>query len=283
MECSTWNIAGNTRSCAGTCYNTPPMKKTVAIVNQKGGVGKTTTAINLAASLALTGEKILLIDIDPQGNSTSGLGITRSELAQSLYEALAGSCSLGDAAVETVIENLFLVPSSIDLLGAEIELVDRQEREHVLSATIAACRDDYRFIIIDCPPSLGLLTLNALVAAESVIVPVQCEYYALEGLSMLLRTISLIQGAFNPGLDIEGILLTMFDPRNNLSHQVANNLREHFGDKVYETIIPRNVALGEAPSHGKPVILYDIKSRGAQSYLALAKEILRESSVGQRA
>lgn len=259
------------------------MKKTVAIVNQKGGVGKTTTAINLASSLALAGEKILLIDIDPQGNSTSGLGITRSELALSLYEALSGSCSLSDAAVETVIENLFLVPSSIDLLGAEIELVDRQQREHVLAATIAACRDDYRFIIIDCPPSLGLLTLNALVAAESVIVPVQCEYYALEGLSMLLRTISLIQGSFNPGLDIEGILLTMFDPRNNLSHQVANNLREHFGDKVYETIIPRNVALGEAPSHGKPVILYDIKSRGAQSYLALAKEILRESSVGQRA
>jgi chromosome partitioning protein len=255
------------------------MGKVISIVNQKGGVGKTTTAINLAASLALSGEKILLIDTDPQGNSTSGLGILRDDLDRSLYEVITGACSLSDAIKGTSIEQLFVVPSSIDLLGAEIELVDREGRESILSKALEDSRDAYRYVLIDCPPSLGLLTLNALVASDSVIVPVQCEYYALEGLSMLTRTIQLIQGAYNRQLEIEGILLTMFDIRNNLAHQVAEEVRKHFGQKVYQTIIPRNIALGEAPSHGKPVMLYDMKSRGSQSYLALAKEILSENSV----
>jgi len=255
------------------------MGKVISIVNQKGGVGKTTTAVNLAASLALAGEKILLIDSDPQGNSTSGLGISREELSSSLYEVMAGNCSVSDAIVGTVIEQLYIVPSSIDLLGAEIELVDKEKREAILARSLEDIRNAFRYVLIDCPPSLGLLTLNALVASDSVIVPVQCEYYALEGLSMLTRTIQLIQGAYNRQLEVEGILLTMFDMRNNLAHQVANEVRKHFGHKVYQTIIPRNIALGEAPSHGKPVMLYDMKSRGSQSYLALAKEILRENSL----
>lgn len=254
------------------------MGKIISIVNQKGGVGKTTTAVNLAASLALTGEKILLLDIDPQGNSTSGLGVARDSVEWTLYDVLTGSCSLSEATTETGIEQLFIVPSSIDLLGAEIELVDKDNRESILTRSLAGARDNYRYIFIDCPPSLGLLTLNALVASDSVIVPVQCEYYALEGLSMLTKTIELIRGAYNRELDIEGILLTMFDVRNNLAHQVAEEVRKFFGNKVYETIIPRNIALGEAPSHGKPVMLYDMRSRGSQSYLALAKEILRENS-----
>ena len=255
------------------------MGKVISIVNQKGGVGKTTTAVNLAASLALSGEKILLIDTDPQGNSTSGLGILRDDLDRSLYEVIAGTSSLSNTIKGTSIEQLFVVPSSIDLLGAEIELVDREGRESILLRALEGFRDAYRYVLIDCPPSLGLLTLNALVASDSVIVPVQCEYYALEGLSMLTRTIQLIQSAYNRQLEIEGILLTMFDIRNNLAHQVAEEVRKHFGQKVYRTIIPRNIALGEAPSHGKPVMLYDMKSRGSQSYLALAKEILSENSI----
>jgi len=255
------------------------MKKVIAIVNQKGGVGKTTTAINLAASIALSGEKILLIDIDPQGNSTSGLGISRENLDKTLYNVLSGDCSLADALLQTPIENLMIVASGIDLLGIEIELAGREDRQGILSSVLTEVKE-FRYIFIDCPPSLGILTLNSLVAADSVIVPVQCEYYALEGLGLLTKTLRLVRNSFNPSIDIEGILLTMFDTRNSLSHQVVSEIRKHFGDKVYQTVIPRNVALGEAPSHGKPALLYDIRSRGAQSYLSLAKEILRESGVG---
>jgi len=256
------------------------MNKVISIVNQKGGVGKTTTAINLAASLALSGEKILLIDIDPQGNSTSGLGIVREDVEKTLYSVIAGECTLAEAVIHTQIEQLYVVPSSVDLLGAEIELIEKDGRESILAKALDDLKASYRYIFIDCPPSLGLLTLNALVASDSVLVPVQCEYYALEGLSMLTKTIRRIQGTFNPRLDIKGIVLTMFDTRNNLAHQVVQEVRKHFGEKVYQTMIPRNIALGEAPSHGKPAMLYDMKSRGAQSYLALAKEILSEDSTG---
>ena len=253
------------------------MAKTIAIVNQKGGVGKTTTAINLGASLALAEKDILLIDTDPQGNSTSGLGINREEVRRSLYDAYAGRCTPDEAVVQTSIQHLEVIPSTVDLLGVEVELVGREGRERILSRIIEGLGKKYRYILIDCPPSLGLLCLNALVAADSVIVPVQCEYYALEGLSLLTRTLQRIKSSFNPSLEVRGILLTMFDVRNSLSHQVAQEVKHHFGEKVFDTVIPRNVALAEAPSHGKPIMLYDVRSSGAQSYLSLAKEILSEN------
>lgn len=256
------------------------MAKIIAIANQKGGVGKTTTAVNLSTSLALAGKDILLIDSDPQGNATSGLGIEREGI--SLYDVYSGRCSFDDVIRQTSISHLSLVPSSIDLLGVEIELVERDGRENVLKEKISTLHDRFRYIFIDCPPALGLLTLNALVASDSVLVPVQCEYYALEGIGMLERTLDLVRNTFNQGLSIEGLLITMYDVRNTLSRQVAEELRRHFGKKVYETIIPRNVTLAEAPSHGKPVLLYDARSSGAQSYLSLAKEMLNENGIRQR-
>ncbi|MBI3592606.1 MAG: ParA family protein [Nitrospirae bacterium] len=259
------------------------MGKTIVIANQKGGVGKTTTTVNLSASLALAEKDILVIDTDPQGNLTSGLGINRDSLEKSLYDVYAGRFPIEEVIIETLVPHLFIVPSNIDLLGVEVELVQRDGRERILLNEIAKIKDRYRYIFIDCPPSLGLLTLNGLVAADSVIVPVQCEYYSLEGLGLLSRTLKLVRGSFNPNLDIEGILLTMFDPRNTLSHQVAEEVRKFFREKVYNTLIPRNITLGEAPSHGKPAILYDARSKGAQSYLSLAKEMLNENSIRQRA
>jgi chromosome partitioning protein len=257
------------------------MGKVIAIANQKGGVGKSTTAVNLSASLALSGEEVLIIDSDPQGNSTSGLGL-KEEGGMGLYDALSGRCGIRETIRKTAVEHLSLVASDINLLGVEIELAGKQGRERALLEVLKDIREAYRFIIIDCPPSLGILTLNALVAADSVLVPVQCEYYALEGIGMLSRTLKLVRGSFNPSLEIEGVLLTMYDMRNALSAQVAEEIRRHFGKKVYSTVIPRNVALAEAPSHGKPIILYDARSKGAQSYISLAKEILNENGFGQR-
>ncbi len=257
--------------------------KIVSIVNQKGGVGKTTTAINLAASLALAGEDIIIVDTDPQCNTTSGVGIEKDNIEKTLYNAYLSQCSIQDIITKTSYDHLFIVPSSVDLLAVEVELVSMESRELILSNMIGAIRDKFKYLIIDCPPSLGLLTLNALVAADSVIIPVQCEYYALEGLSMLTRTISLVRSSFNPSLDIEGIILTMHDVRNSLSSQVSEEVRRFFGNKVFNTVIPRNVTLGEAPGHGKPAIYYDYRSKGAQSYLSLAKEMLNEKSIGQGA
>jgi chromosome partitioning protein len=254
------------------------MGQVIAIVNQKGGVGKTTTAVNLSASLAVAEKKCLLVDCDPQGNATTGLGMNRMNLEKGVYDLLLGSLPPEQALTMTGLAGLDLLAATQNLIGAEVEIVSLEEREYLLKKGIALCRRDYDFILLDCPPSLGFLTINALAAADSVLVPLQCEYYALEGITQLLRTIKAVKQGLNPSLKISGILLTMYDSRNNLSLQVAEEARTHFGETVFRTIIPRNVRLSESPSHGKPALLYDIKSSGAQSYLALAKELISRGS-----
>ncbi len=251
------------------------MSRVIAIVNQKGGVGKTTTAINLGASFAVAERKTLVIDMDPQGNATSGLGVARGDINRSMYEVLVDGEPLQNAILPSLhFRNLDLVPSDVALVGAEVQMVEIPERETLLRKALAPVRDNYDFVLVDCPPSLGLLTLNTLAAADSVLIPIQCEFYALQGLTQLLNTVRLVQQNLNPRLQIEGVLLTMYDQRLNLSRQVAEEAQEYFGDKVYTISIPRNVRLAEAPSFGKPIVVYDILSAGAQSYLSLAKEVM---------
>ena len=252
------------------------MSKIISIANQKGGVGKTTTAINVSSLIAAAEKKILLIDIDPQANSSSGLGISNND--PSVYEVLIGNENITDVIIDSYMPFLDLLPSNINLVGAEIEMVDMEGREQLLHNALQKVVDNYDYIVIDCPPSLGLLTLNSLTASDSVLIPVQCEYFALEGLGQLLNTINIVKKHYNPRLTIEGVLLTMFDQRLNLSHQVAEEVRKYFGDKVYKTVINRNVRISEAPSYGKPIILYDAISTGAKNYMALTNELLERNS-----
>jgi chromosome partitioning protein len=267
------------------------LTRTVAIANQKGGVGKTTTAINLGASLALISKRVLLVDLDPQGNSTTGLGVNRAQLKASLYQVFDGSRSVGEVLYQTELPELRLLPATKDLVGAEVELVGAERREYRLVEALASLSGQYDFVLLDCPPSLGLLTLNALTAADSLLIPIQSEYYALEGLSAILETMNLVQRSLNPRLHLEGIAITMFDSRNRLSHQVLEEIRAHFPDKLFKTIVRRNVRLSESPSYGKPICLYDALSSGAQDYQELAKELIdrgelavtAEKGLGERA
>lgn len=250
------------------------MGRIIAIANQKGGVGKTTTAINLAACLAEKGKKVLAIDVDPQGNMTSGLGVNRKKVKNTMYQLLIGSCSLKDCIVKSVMKNLQVVPSDMNLAAVEIELIGVEEKEYILKDEVEEIRDDYDYIIIDCPPSLNTLTINAMTTADSVLVPIQCEYYALEGLSQLMHTIELVKKRLNPALDMEGVVFTMYDARTNLSLEVVENVRRNLSKNIYNSIIPRNVKLAEAPSHGLPINLYDTRSAGAEGYRDLAEEVI---------
>jgi len=250
------------------------MGRVIAIANQKGGVGKTTTAINLSAALAEAGKQTLTIDIDPQGNTTSGLGVDKHHLDCTIYDLILGECSIEESVIVTDYDNLYLIPSNVDLAGAEIELIGIQDKEFIVKKAVEQIRDDYDFIIIDCPPSLNMLTINAMTTADTVLVPIQCEYYALEGLSQLIHTINLVKERLNPDLNMEGVVFTMYDARTNLSLKVVENVKNNLHQKIYKTIIPRNVRLAEAPSHGLPITVYDTKSAGAESYRLLAQEVM---------
>ena len=253
------------------------MGRVIAIANQKGGVGKTTTAINLSACLAEAGKKVLTIDLDPQGNMTSGLGVDKNEVENTVYELMLDECSIKESMADTVVEGMKVIPSNVNLAGAEIELLGINEKEYILKNAVDYIKDDYDFIIIDCPPSLNMLTINAMTTADSVLVPIQCEYYALEGLSQLMHTIDLVQQRLNPNLSIDGVVFTMYDVRTNLSVQVVDTVKANLEANIYETLIPRNIRLAEAPSHGLPINMYDSKSAGAESYRSLAKEVMKRT------
>ena len=257
------------------------MGRIIAVANQKGGVGKTTTAINLAACLAEAGKKVLTIDLDPQGNMTSGLGVDKNEVENTVYELMLDECSIKESMTDTVIDGMKIIPSNVNLAGAEIELLGIPEKEYILRNAVDYIKEDYDFIVIDCPPSLNMLTINAMTTANSVLVPIQCEYYALEGLSQLIHTIDLVQQRLNPNLLIEGVVFTMYDSRTNLSLQVVENVKDNLKQNIYKTIIPRNIRLAEAPSHGLPINIYDTKSSGAESYRLLAQEVMNNRNEGK--
>ena len=250
------------------------MGRTIAIANQKGGVGKTTTSINLSAALAVKGKNVLVIDTDPQGNTTSGFGVDKNDLDNTIYELILGECSIQECIIKNVVPGVSLIPSNVNLAATEIELIGVDKKEYILRNEVDWVKDQYDFIIIDCPPSLNMLTINSMTTADSVLVPIQCEYYALEGLSQLIHTVNLVKERLNPDLDMEGIVFTMYDSRTNLSMQVVENVKNHLNQKIYNTVIPRNIRLAEAPSYGMPINMYDPKSAGAEAYLMLAEEVI---------